>query len=185
VLSKQTSKRPFTFVPHGLGGIIVKSVGRISEDISIRSTDGHRRSSTHTLKEHQSIKLFFHPSLMHSKAAAESSDLEKATDRCSQDMAKLSSGRLTADHHAHNSGPDRERASAAGPLKGLALLLVIVTMLSAHCCRSIGCAPSVVRSFGNKTCPFACFGKELPFTFLVLTPTRSSFNSKLDIDSSR
>jgi hypothetical protein len=56
------------------------------------------------------MKLFFHPSLMHSKAAAKSSDLEKATDRCSQYMAEPSSGRLTADHYAHNSNRDRERA---------------------------------------------------------------------------
>jgi hypothetical protein len=50
-MSEQTSKRPIIFAPHGLGGTIVKSVGGISEDILIRSTDGHRRSSTQTLHD--------------------------------------------------------------------------------------------------------------------------------------
>jgi hypothetical protein len=47
------------------------------------------------------MELSFHPSLMHLKATAESSDLEKATDRCIQDI------------HALNSGRDRERARSS------------------------------------------------------------------------
>jgi hypothetical protein len=45
-MSEQTSKRPIIFVLHGLGGIIVKSVSGISEEILVNSTDGRRRSFT-------------------------------------------------------------------------------------------------------------------------------------------
>jgi hypothetical protein len=48
-MSEQTSKRLIIFVALGLDGIIVKSVSGVSKDILIRSTDGHRRSSTQTL----------------------------------------------------------------------------------------------------------------------------------------
>jgi hypothetical protein len=48
--------------------------------------------------------------MMHLKVAAESSDLEKATGRRIQDMATLSSGQPMADHPAHNSERNPERA---------------------------------------------------------------------------
>jgi hypothetical protein len=50
-MSEQTSKRLIIFVALGLEGIIVNSVSGVSEDILIRSTDGHRRSSTQTLPD--------------------------------------------------------------------------------------------------------------------------------------
>jgi hypothetical protein len=50
-MSEQTSKRLVIFIPHGLGGISMKRVRGIAEDILIRSTNGHRRSSTKTLPD--------------------------------------------------------------------------------------------------------------------------------------
>jgi hypothetical protein len=48
-MSEQASERPIIFVAHSLDAIVVKNVSEISKDILIRSTDGHRRSSTQTL----------------------------------------------------------------------------------------------------------------------------------------
>jgi hypothetical protein len=50
-MTEQTSKRLVIFIPHGLDGIVVKHVSGITEDILIRSTNGHRRSSTQTLPD--------------------------------------------------------------------------------------------------------------------------------------
>jgi hypothetical protein len=108
---------------------------------------------------------------MHSKAAAESSNLEKARDTVRtwlhypQDDRWLIITHLTPDATG-------SRQVAASPSRSPALSPVIASMLSGVtvcCLRSTWCAPSVIRSFGEKYCPLTYFQKELPCIFPMLT----------------